>query len=107
PFAEADRVAFERAAGIAALEVMRESNEHSTARTHRRFLTSLLHGDLAPFVAEQRAAASGFSAAVLLPGAVRRALHHQARPSAIEDRLWQQLWDDVIAGLQTRHAVVM
>lgn len=106
-FREADKVALERAAGIAALEVMRENNDHSSARTHRRFLTSLLHGEIAPFVAEQRAAASGFSAAILMPGAVRRALHHRARPSAVEDRLWHQLWDDVISELQTRHAVVM
>jgi len=107
PFTETDRVALERAAGIVALVVMRDRHKDVLNKTHRGFLSALLYGELAPFIAEQRAASSGFTASILLPLIVRRARHHRPRPTAVEDRLWKQLWDDVAADLHNRHSVAM
>ena len=107
PFIEADRVALKRVAGIVALTAMRDSIYESPTETHRGFLTSFLHGEIAPYIAEQRAAATGFTAAVLMPIVVRRARHHRARPTAVEDRLWKQLWHNVTAALRNRHAAAI
>lgn len=107
PFTEGDRVALKRVAGIVALIAMRDSLHDSPTETHRDFLTPFLHGEIAPYIAEQRAAAAGFMAPVLMPVVVRRARHHRPRPTAVEDRLWKQLWHNVTTELRNRHAAAI
>ena len=56
------------------LTLWHERHEEAlAARSSRGFLAALLDGEISPMTANNRAVASGFSAAALLPLAVRRA----------------------------------
>ena len=57
--------------------------------------------------ANNRATASGFAAPVLLPVAVARSRHHRGRLSAVDDRIWGQVWQQTIAELQSRRTAAM
>jgi purine catabolism regulator len=104
PVTEEDRVAVVRAADLIGLAIMRDRHQDSlAARAQRGFLTAVQQGDVAPHLAETRAAAVGFQSPVLLPLSVTMARHHRSRPVTLEDRAWRRVWDEAATEFYNRH----
>lgn len=100
---EEDRVAVARAADLVGLVIMRDRHQDSlAARAQRGFLTAVQQGDVAPHLAETRAAAVGFESPVLLPLAVTMARHRRSRPVTLEDRAWRRVWDEATSEIHNR-----
>ena len=108
PFGVSEEAAIDRSLGVIGLTLWHERHDEAlAARSSRGFLAALLDGEISPITANNRAVASGFSAAALLPLAISRARHHGARPVTVEDRTWGRLWKETIAELESRRLPAM
>ncbi|MDV3125397.1 PucR family transcriptional regulator [Mycobacterium sp. 21AC1] len=102
-FDEAATVALERAAQVVSLLMIGNRRRDAVFANHGRhggFLTSLLAGSTAPYTAEARAVAFGFTPQVMIPIGIRRARHHRAATVASEDHQWRLVWRDVRSELE-------